>query len=67
VKTDAGHLDAIGATSASLVHESDERMAGFNVYDVDDAGGVGVTSHRVVMDAGGKSVAGFREVSVPRH
>ncbi|MCC6552763.1 MAG: metallophosphoesterase [Polyangiaceae bacterium] len=60
--TARGHLDAIGATSASLLHESDERMAGFNVYEIDDAGAIqGVTSRRFVPEEGT-----FREVPVPR-
>ncbi|CAN93967.1 MULTISPECIES: metallophosphoesterase family protein [Sorangium] len=59
--TERGHIDAVGATSASLLHDSDERMAGFNVYEIDDAGTIGgITSHRFVpgQDA-------FREVPVP--
>ena len=38
VATDRGQVDAVGATSASLLHASDERMAGFNVYEIDDGG-----------------------------
>lgn len=45
--TDRGHIDAVGATSASLLHSSDERMAGFNVYEVRDDGTLGdFRSHR---------------------
>jgi 3',5'-cyclic AMP phosphodiesterase CpdA len=36
--TRAGHIDMVGATSASLVHESPERMAGFNLYEVSSDG-----------------------------
>lgn len=60
--TRAGHLDAVGATSASLLHPSDERMAGFNVYEIGDDGAVRtMESHR--MD---EATLDFREVPVPR-
>jgi calcineurin-like phosphoesterase family protein len=60
--TERGHLDAVGATSASLLHDSDERMAGFNVYDIDDRGAIqSITSHRYVPEQ-----QTFREVPVPR-
>ncbi|APR77592.1 Hypothetical protein A7982_02939 [Minicystis rosea] len=60
--TDGGHVDAVGATSASLLHESDERMAGFNVYDLADDGAVrGIVSHRLHGDA-----EQFREVAIPK-
>ncbi|MET0593393.1 MAG: metallophosphoesterase [Polyangiaceae bacterium] len=36
--TARGHIDVVGATSASLVHESAERMAGFNLYEIADGG-----------------------------
>ncbi len=41
--TERGHIDAVGATSASLLHDSDERMAGFIVYEIDDAGTIGAS------------------------
>lgn len=60
VATDRGHIDAIGTTSASLLHPSDERMAGFNVYEIHDDGAVGkATSHRLA-DHGA-----FVEVPIP--
>jgi 3',5'-cyclic AMP phosphodiesterase CpdA len=60
--TDDGHLDVVGATSASLLHDSDERMAGFNVYDVGPDGAIGpITSHRLLPDT-----QLFREVRIPR-
>jgi 3',5'-cyclic AMP phosphodiesterase CpdA len=60
--TDRGHLDAVGATSASLLHESDARMAGFNVYEIDDDGSLrAIESHRMVQETGD-----FREVAIPR-
>jgi 3',5'-cyclic AMP phosphodiesterase CpdA len=36
--TDTGHIDIIGATSASLVHPSPARMAGYNLYEIADDG-----------------------------
>ena len=66
VTTEAGHIDAIGTTSTSLLDDSDERMAGFNVYEVADDHTVQVTSHRMVLAPGGEKEAGFREVPVPR-
>jgi 3',5'-cyclic AMP phosphodiesterase CpdA len=60
--THAGHIDAIGATSASLLHASDERMAGFNVYELRADGAIAsIGSHMLSPD--GET---FREVSVPR-
>jgi 3',5'-cyclic AMP phosphodiesterase CpdA len=38
--TTSGRLHAVGATSASLHHDEPERMAGFNLYQLDDAGRV---------------------------
>ena len=40
VPTRAGAILAVGATSASLHHEDEHRMAGFNVYDIDDSGAI---------------------------
>jgi 3',5'-cyclic AMP phosphodiesterase CpdA len=63
LQTENGHIDAVGATSASLLHDSDERMAGFNVYDInnDDGRIEDITSQRYVPER-----EAFREVSVPR-
>jgi 3',5'-cyclic AMP phosphodiesterase CpdA len=59
--TKGGHLDAIGATSASLIDESDERMAGFNIYDFAGDGALeSATSYRLVP--AGET---FREVPIP--
>jgi len=45
--TITGHIDMIGATSASLVHESPERMAGFNLYELSNDGTItGIESYR---------------------
>jgi 3',5'-cyclic AMP phosphodiesterase CpdA len=40
VRTIAGSIPAVGATSASLQHPDEARVAGFNVYEIDDAGSV---------------------------
>jgi 3',5'-cyclic AMP phosphodiesterase CpdA len=62
LRTDVGHIDAIGATSASLVHASEERMAGFNLYEIGDDGAIGaITAHR--LDPETKA---FHEVPIPR-
>lgn len=51
--TKAGHLLAVGATSASLHHEDEHRMAGFNLYEFDAAGDlVDVAAHVFDPDAG---------------
>jgi 3',5'-cyclic AMP phosphodiesterase CpdA len=39
-RTQRGSIDAVGATSASLLHEDPDRMAGFNLYDIDESGHV---------------------------
>jgi len=36
--TPAGELLSIGATSASLHHDDEHKMAGFNLYELDDSG-----------------------------
>ena len=62
LSTRGGHLDAVGATSASLLHPSDERMAGFNVYELGGDGAVKtIESHRLVEDT-----QEFREVALPQ-
>lgn len=33
-----GAVDVVGATSASLVHEHKDRIAGYNLYDLDETG-----------------------------
>lgn len=38
--TRGGHVDVVGATSASLVHTSPARMAGYNLYEIDDDGAI---------------------------
>lgn len=62
IPTDHGYIDAVGATSASLLHASDERMAGFNVYEVAGDGAIqAITSHRLEPET-----QRFREVPIPR-
>jgi hypothetical protein len=36
----SGNILAVGATSASLHHSDAHRMAGFNLYDIDEKGRV---------------------------
>ena len=49
--TARGRIDAVGSTSASLLHESDERMAGFNVYEIESDGAVRpIEWHRMSAD-----------------
>ncbi len=58
--TDRGRLEAVGATSASLLHESDERMAGFNVYEIRDDGALGpIEWHRLSPET-----ETFRELAI---
>lgn len=45
--TSAGSIDVLGATSASLLHDHERRVAGFNVYDFADDGALAaVETHR---------------------
>ena len=60
--THAGHIDAVGATSASLLHENVQRMAGFNLYEIDGSGAIrDISSRRFDPDRGV-----FESVSIPR-
>lgn len=57
-----GQLWSIGATSASLDHVDGDRMAGFNLYEFDDAGALGrVEAH--IFDPPNES---FHIESVPK-
>jgi 3',5'-cyclic AMP phosphodiesterase CpdA len=58
--TRRGSLRAVGATSASLEHELEARMAGFNLYEIDAQGIRAVTSE--VYDAARDD---FRPVAIP--
>lgn len=60
--TKVGNLVSVIATSASLHHEDGHRMAGFNLYDFDDAGVLaGIEAH--VFDPDTDT---FRIATVPR-
>jgi 3',5'-cyclic AMP phosphodiesterase CpdA len=61
VVTESGRLVQVGATSASLHHADDDRMAGFNVYEVgDDA--ARLEAHVYSPESGS-----FRLDSIPKH
>jgi hypothetical protein len=45
--TTRGHMHAVGAPSASLEHEDVLRMAGFNVYEVQDDGALATLESHV--------------------
>lgn len=57
ITTSAGSLLHIGATSASLHHESADRMAGYNVYEMDESGATQVQA-RVFDPQTGTFVSG---------
>ena len=60
--TKAGSLMSVGATSASLHHDDEHRMAGFNLYAFDDAGQLmDIEAHILVPESGA-----FRVDSVPK-
>ena len=52
----------IGATSASLEHEDEGKMAGFNLYEITDAGEVARVEAHVLAPGGEK----FEISSVPK-
>ncbi len=59
--TKTGELLVVGATSASLHHEHEARMSGFNVYEIADDGALAsIEAH--VLDAAEET---FRRVDVP--
>jgi 3',5'-cyclic AMP phosphodiesterase CpdA len=60
--TPTGRLHQVGATSASLHHDAPDRMAGFNLYELDE-GRVGRIEAAVYDPDSGT----FRVESVPRH
>lgn len=60
--TRTGSIDAVGATSSSLLHEDADKMAGFNVYDVTDDGAIArIGAYRFDPIAGT-----FADAPVPR-
>lgn len=69
LETRAGHLDVLGATSASLLHDSDERGASFNLYEVNDDGDIVRLATRIMSlgEAGDElrpDLQTFREIPV---
>jgi 3',5'-cyclic AMP phosphodiesterase CpdA len=60
VRTAAGELWQVGATSASLQHTEQDRMAGFNIYELSDRGLDAVAALVYEPDSGM-----FRAASVP--
>jgi hypothetical protein len=52
--TSAGSLDAICATAAALDHPDERVRAGFNLYEVDDDGGIGAVE-AMVLDPSGQT------------
>ena len=60
ITTDAGQLDAIGTTSASLLDEREDRMSGFNLYEIGDDGGLDFSAFR--LDEGSGS---FVKTTIP--
>lgn len=59
---DRASIQVVGATSASLHHEDRDRMAGFNVYEVDDDGKVSAV-HAQVFEP---TALTFERVAIPR-
>jgi 3',5'-cyclic AMP phosphodiesterase CpdA len=59
--TSTGMFSTVGATSASLHHEHEDRMAGFNVYDIGKDGSIGPMSAHVFDAEAGT----FSERAVP--
>jgi 3',5'-cyclic AMP phosphodiesterase CpdA len=62
VPTESGRIHQIGATSASLHHDAADRMAGFNVYELDDSGDARVRAYVYSPHTGAFHVEG-----VPKH
>lgn len=62
MKTSAGRMISVGATSASLEHEDEGRMAGFNLYEIRDDGEV-VRIEAHVLDASREK---FEIASMPK-
>ncbi len=62
IATRAGKMISVGATSASLGHEDEAKMAGFNVYEIGEAGAVqAINAH--VLDPATET---FTIASIPR-
>jgi 3',5'-cyclic AMP phosphodiesterase CpdA len=56
--TATGHMHAVGATSASLHHDSGAKMAGFNLYVIGDDGEIGPIEAHVFDPTRGTFQAG---------
>lgn len=61
LETKHGQIEAVGATSASLLDDREDRMAGFNLYDFADDGKLSAISALRYVRGGG-----FVETPVPR-
>jgi 3',5'-cyclic AMP phosphodiesterase CpdA len=62
IPTRDGKVHQVGATSASLHHDDPDRMAGFNLYDVDEGGLQ--RAEAIVFDAAKTT---FHTDSIPKH
>jgi 3',5'-cyclic AMP phosphodiesterase CpdA len=62
ITTTTGFLDHVGATSASLHHDSRDRMAGYNVYEMGEGG-----TEKVDARVYDPSTDSFRIHDVPQH
>jgi 3',5'-cyclic AMP phosphodiesterase CpdA len=62
ITTATGHVNHVGATSASLYHAAPDRMAGFNLYDIEDQGLTHVEAR--VYDG---ATASFHGATVPMY
>jgi 3',5'-cyclic AMP phosphodiesterase CpdA len=60
--TSRGSMHSVGATSASLHDHDEARMAGFNVYEIDDSGAIGPIGAEVFDP----KTERFNLVSVPK-
>ena len=61
IATRDGSWQSVGATSASLLHDDPDRMAGYNLYEVGDDGEVRVLGARRFHRASG----GFEDAEIP--
>jgi hypothetical protein len=59
LRTATGSLHAVGSTSASLLHDDPDRMAGFNLYDIGDDGEI------LELSARRYDGQGFEAASIP--
>jgi 3',5'-cyclic AMP phosphodiesterase CpdA len=62
VTTSAGQMQHVGATSASLHDERDDRMAAFNLYELDERG-----VKRIESSVRNPTTGAFASESVPRY